>query len=194
MLPKWYVLFIDLRSVFIGGDCIIWRHSVRVASAAKLHLLNSLCVKSCLFMSAICNGENLWQCSLLKVRLNTFCGSTIPQKQFIIFDAYWPQTKPVFRMATTFTSSFCIMEFLALIRVFVSSKVYLCLQKSCHDLIALKGKHCKWQVLGISEIMWFLHNLYISTYLSLYLSIYLYLSTINISMYLLIAFRTHSNI
>ena len=32
----------------------------------------------------ICNGADLWQCSQLKIRLNTFIRSTIPQKQFFI--------------------------------------------------------------------------------------------------------------
>ena len=35
-------------------------------------------------MSEIRNGEDLWQWSRLEIRLNTFCWSTIPQKQFII--------------------------------------------------------------------------------------------------------------
>ena len=38
--------------------------------------------KSC--SSEIRDGEDLWQWSRLKIRLNTFCRSTIPQKQFII--------------------------------------------------------------------------------------------------------------
>ena len=35
-------------------------------------------------MSEIHDGEVLWQWSQLEIRLNTFCRSTIPQKQFII--------------------------------------------------------------------------------------------------------------
>ena len=35
-------------------------------------------------MSEIRNGEELWQWSRLEIRLNAFCWSTIPQKQFII--------------------------------------------------------------------------------------------------------------
>ena len=35
-------------------------------------------------MSEICDGEDLWQCSQLKIRLNAFRWSTIPQKQIII--------------------------------------------------------------------------------------------------------------
>ena len=40
--------------------------------------LNAVCG-----MSEICNGEDLWQWSQLKIRLNAFHWSTIPQKQFI---------------------------------------------------------------------------------------------------------------
>ena len=32
----------------------------------------------------ICNSENLWQWSWLEIRLNTFCWSNVPHKQFII--------------------------------------------------------------------------------------------------------------
>ena len=35
-------------------------------------------------MSEIQDGEDLWQWSQLEIRLNAFCQSTIPQKQFII--------------------------------------------------------------------------------------------------------------
>ena len=35
-------------------------------------------------MSKICDGEDLGQWSQLEIRLNTFCQSTIQQKQFII--------------------------------------------------------------------------------------------------------------
>ena len=35
-------------------------------------------------MSEIHDGEDLWQWSQLEIRLNVFCQSSIPQKQFII--------------------------------------------------------------------------------------------------------------
>ena len=35
-------------------------------------------------VSEIRDGEDLWQCSLLEIRINAFRRSTIPQKQFII--------------------------------------------------------------------------------------------------------------
>ena len=34
-------------------------------------------------MSEIQDGDDLWQCSWLEIRLNAFCWWTIPQKQFI---------------------------------------------------------------------------------------------------------------
>ena len=34
----------------------------------------------------VCDDENLWQCSLLKIRHNVFRWSTIPQKPFIIIN------------------------------------------------------------------------------------------------------------
>ena len=37
----------------------------------------------------ICNAEDLWQQPRLEIRLNTFCWSTIPQKQFIIIIYWW---------------------------------------------------------------------------------------------------------
>ena len=44
-------------------------------------------------MSEIHDGEDLWQWSQLEIRLNPFCWSTIPQKQFIIIiNSFFPHT------------------------------------------------------------------------------------------------------
>ena len=47
-------------------------------------------------LSEIRDGEDLWQWSLLEIRLNAFCWSIIPQKQFIIIFIiikYWKYNK-----------------------------------------------------------------------------------------------------
>ena len=62
---------------------------VAVFTTAQLHLTKTklrFCVgsNSALGMLQICNGHNLRQWSWLKIKLNTFLQSTIPQKQFIV--------------------------------------------------------------------------------------------------------------
>ena len=66
-----------------------WCHGVVVITTAQLHSTKPelrLCTGSNLAcnVSEICNCEDPWQWSWLEIRLNAFCRSTIPQKQFII--------------------------------------------------------------------------------------------------------------
>ena len=66
-----------------------WRHGVGVITIAQLHstgpelmfLAGSSPARG---VSEICDVEDLWQWSRLKKKVNAFCRSTIPQKQFII--------------------------------------------------------------------------------------------------------------
>ena len=67
----------------------LWRRGVVVITTAQLHLSKPefmFCASSnpARGASEIRNGEDLWQWSLLEIRLNAFRRSTIPQKQFII--------------------------------------------------------------------------------------------------------------
>ena len=67
----------------------MWRRGVVVITTARLHSTNPelrFCAGSYpgRGVSEIRDGEDLWQCSRLKIRLNTFRLSTIPQKQFTI--------------------------------------------------------------------------------------------------------------
>ena len=73
---------------------LIKRRVVVVITTAQLHPTNPelrFCADSnpARGVSEICNGEDLWQWSGLKIRLNAFRRSTIPflipQKQFIMF-------------------------------------------------------------------------------------------------------------
>ena len=69
----------------------MWCHGVVVISTAQLHSTKPE-VKFCAGsnptrgVSEICHGEDLWQCSRLKIRLNAFRWSNLPQKQFIIIN------------------------------------------------------------------------------------------------------------
>ena len=75
---------------FICGKRVILRCVVVVITTAQLHSTkpelrfyagsNPACG-----MSEMCDTEDLWQWSWLEIRLNTFCWSVIPQKQFNIF-------------------------------------------------------------------------------------------------------------
>ena len=65
------------------------RRDVVVITTAQLHSTKSelrFCPGSKFVCGVleICDGEDLWQWSRLEIRLNAFCRSTIPQKQFII--------------------------------------------------------------------------------------------------------------
>ena len=66
-----------------------WYCCVVVITTAQLHSTKSelrFCAgsNSACGVSRIWDGEDLWQGFLLKIRLNAFCQSTIPLKQFII--------------------------------------------------------------------------------------------------------------
>ena len=66
-----------------------WRRGVVVVTTGQLHSINlelRFCAGSNLarVVSEIRDGEDLWQCSRLEMRLNAFRQSTIPQKQFFI--------------------------------------------------------------------------------------------------------------
>ena len=66
-----------------------WRRGVVVITTAQLHSTKAelrFYAGSSLArgVSEICDVEHLWQWSRLEIRLNAFCRSTIPQKQFII--------------------------------------------------------------------------------------------------------------
>ena len=66
-----------------------WCHGVVVITTAQLHSTKPelrFCTGSnpAWSVSEIHDGEDLWQWSWLKIRLNTFHQSTIPQQQFII--------------------------------------------------------------------------------------------------------------
>ena len=68
---------------------------VVVITTAQLHstkpeLWFCACSNPARGVSEIRDGEDLWQWSLLEIRLNTFRRSTIPQKQFIIIIWRWP--------------------------------------------------------------------------------------------------------
>ena len=82
-----------------------WRHGVVVITTAQLHLTKPELrfwagSNPARGASEIRVGENLWQWFRLEIRLNAFCRSTIPQKQFIIrvhswscYWAWWKQDK-----------------------------------------------------------------------------------------------------
>ena len=66
-----------------------WRRGVLVITIAQIHstkLQLMFCADSNLLhgVSDIRYREDFWQWSRLKIRLNAFCRSIIPQKQFII--------------------------------------------------------------------------------------------------------------
>ena len=66
-----------------------WRRGVLVITIAQIHstkLQLRFCADSNLLhgVSDIRYREDFWQWSRLKIRLNAFCRSIIPQKQFII--------------------------------------------------------------------------------------------------------------
>ena len=69
----------------------MWCHGVVVISTAQLHSTKPE-VKFCAGSNPACgvseirHGEDLWQCSRLKIRLNAFRWSNLPQKQFIIIN------------------------------------------------------------------------------------------------------------
>ena len=52
--------------------------------STKLELIFCADLNPSRAVSEIRDGEDLWQWSWLEIRLNAFCWSTIPQKQFII--------------------------------------------------------------------------------------------------------------
>ena len=71
----------------------MWRLSVVVITTAQLHSTKpalSICAGSnpASSVSEIRNGEDLWQCSRLEIKLNTFCRSTIPQNSSQLLS--WP--------------------------------------------------------------------------------------------------------
>ena len=66
-----------------------WRRGVVVVTTGQLHSINlelrfSAGSNLARVVSEIRDGEDLWQCSRLEMRLNAFRQSTIPQKQFFI--------------------------------------------------------------------------------------------------------------
>ena len=68
---------------------ILWRRGVVVITTAQLHLTKAelrFCAgsNSACGVSEIRDGEDLWQCSGLGIRVNAFRRSTIPRKQSII--------------------------------------------------------------------------------------------------------------
>ena len=73
----------------VSSLIVTWRRGVVVITTSQLHS-TKLEVKLCTGpnpprgVSEIRNGEGLWQWSRLEIRLNLFCRSFIPQKQFII--------------------------------------------------------------------------------------------------------------
>ena len=67
----------------------VWRRGVVVTTTAQLHSTKpelSFCAGSnpARGVLEIRDGEDLWQWSRLEIRINAFCRSTIPRKQFII--------------------------------------------------------------------------------------------------------------
>ena len=68
---------------------IIWCRGVVVITTAQLHS-TKLEIRFCVGLNPACgvseirDAEDLWQWSWLKIRLNVFRRSTMPQKQFII--------------------------------------------------------------------------------------------------------------
>ena len=72
-----------------GSTTVKWRCGAVVITTAQLHSTKPelrFCTGSnpARGVSEIRDGEDLWQWSRLEIRLNAFCRSTIPQKQFII--------------------------------------------------------------------------------------------------------------
>ena len=66
-----------------------WRRGVVAITTGQLHSTNlelRFCAGSNLArdMSEIRDGEDLWQCSRMEIRLKACRQSTIPQKQFVI--------------------------------------------------------------------------------------------------------------
>ena len=105
--------FISFFSVFIKGWAVAesslalrdvpyvnsfqWRRGVVVINTGQLHstkLELRFCARSNLAsdVSKIPDREYLWKCSRLKIRLNAFRQSTIPQKQFIIIIKQYTKT------------------------------------------------------------------------------------------------------
>ena len=73
----------------IWGEIMMWCEGIVVITTAQLHSTKPklrFCTGSnpACSVSEIHNGEDLWLWSRLKIRLNAFHQSTIPQKQFII--------------------------------------------------------------------------------------------------------------
>ena len=66
----------------------LYRHGVVVITTAlhstKPELKFCAVLKPARGMSEIRDGKDLWQWLRLEIRLNVFCRSTIPQKQFIV--------------------------------------------------------------------------------------------------------------
>ena len=80
---------ISSKSKPYAGAVALWCRAVVVITTAQLHSTKPelmFCAGSNLAhgMSEICGDVDLGQWSWLEIRLNTFCWSTIPQKQFII--------------------------------------------------------------------------------------------------------------
>ena len=84
----WRIIFIVSLDLFIYPCSIILRRrSVTVINTTQLHSTKSelrLCAGSNPFRRVlkISDVENLWQWFRLEIRLNEFCRSTTPQKQF----------------------------------------------------------------------------------------------------------------
>ena len=77
------------RNIKVIRTTSLYCRGIKVITVAQIHSTKSK-LRSCTGsspadgVSEICDGETLWQWSLLEIRLNVFRHSTIPQKQFIM--------------------------------------------------------------------------------------------------------------
>ena len=112
----------------------MWHCGVVAITTAQLHSTKpelSFCTGSnpACGMSEIGDGEDLWQCSWLEIKLNAFCWSTIPQKQFIIII---PSRGTYTIMLDFFTPNIFIHHFV-LIQLFLPNEI-LCEYKLMKQL------------------------------------------------------------
>ena len=83
------VMMIMMMMMMMMMMMVPWCRGVVIITTAQLHSTKPelrFCAGSspARGMSEIRNGDDLWQWFRLEIRLNAFCQSTIPQKQFII--------------------------------------------------------------------------------------------------------------
>ena len=84
------------------------------------------------------DGEDLWQWSQLKIRLNIFCRSTIPQKQFIIINS--PKQCTMKFSSVPYRSSNTTISEISLERKLIKEACSIYFKENC-KFDALTSKH-----------------------------------------------------